>query len=115
MLVLGVVSTEEVIKRKGPPVLTYEERVGIARACKWVDEIYDNAPYDPSIELLDKLNCSHVAHGDDLILLPDGTDSYQAFRNVNRFLTFKRTEGISTTDIVGRLLLLTKSEPNPAM
>lgn len=112
---MGVVSTEEVIKRKGPPVLTYEERVGIARACKWVDEVYDNAPYDPSIELLDKLNCSHVAHGDDLILLPDGTDSYQMFRDVNRFLTFKRTEGISTTDIVGRLLLLTKTEPNPAM
>lgn len=37
------------------------------------------------------------------------------FRDVNRFLTFKRTEGISTTDIVGRLLLLTKTEPNPAM
>jgi ethanolamine-phosphate cytidylyltransferase len=25
---------------------------------------------------------------------------------------FKRTEGISTTDIVGRLLLMTKTEPS---
>lgn len=57
-------------------MLTYEERAGIARACKWVDEVYDNAPYDPTLELLDQLNCSHVAHGDDLILLPDGTNSY---------------------------------------
>ena len=28
--------------------------------------------------------------------------------NVGRFKMFKRTEGVSTTDIVGKLLLLTK-------
>ncbi|EGR30650.1 hypothetical protein IMG5_126990 [Ichthyophthirius multifiliis] len=111
-LVLGVVSQEEVLKRKGPPVLNYEERVGIARACKWVDEIFENAPYDPSLELLDQLNCSHVAHGDDMILLPDGRDQYWEFKEKGRFVMFKRTEGISTTDIVGRLLLMTKTEPS---
>jgi len=47
------------------------------------------------------LKCSHVAHGDDLILLPDGKDSYYEFHQLGRMRVFKRTEGISTTDVVG--------------
>jgi hypothetical protein len=30
-------------------------------------------------------------------------------RKIGRFRVFKRTEGVSTTDIVGKLLLLTKN------
>jgi ethanolamine-phosphate cytidylyltransferase len=36
-----------------------------ARACKWVDEVVENVPYDPTLQLLDSLNCTHIAHGDD--------------------------------------------------
>ncbi|KAL4476418.1 hypothetical protein ABPG74_010151 [Tetrahymena malaccensis] len=109
-LVVGVIAQDEITKRKGPPVLSYEERVGIAKACKWADEICEHAPYDPTIELIDRLNCSHVAHGDDMIVGPDGCDAYSPFKISNRMITFKRTEGISTTDIVGRLLLMTKNQ-----
>jgi len=102
--VVGVIATEEITKRKGPPVLTYEERVGIgrlfhtffenvwnlcfltARACKWADEICENAPYDPTIELIDRLNCSHVAHGDDMIVGPDGCDAYAPFKQSHRMM-----------------------------
>ena len=38
----------------------------------------------------------------------DGHDGYQDIKDANRMILVKRTEGISTTDIVGRLLLLTK-------
>ena len=78
----------------------------MAESCKWADEIVEDVPYDPTLELLDKLKCSHIAHGDDLILTSDGEDSYKQFKDANRMLIFKRTEGISTTDIVGRLLLM---------
>lgn len=44
------------------------QNIKIARACKWVDEICENAPYDPTLELVDSLNCSHVAHGDDIVI-----------------------------------------------
>ncbi|EGR30689.1 hypothetical protein IMG5_125800 [Ichthyophthirius multifiliis] len=115
VLVVGVIAQDEITKRKGPPVLQYEERLAIAKACKWADEICENAPYDPTIELLDRLNCSHVAHGDDMIIGPDGSDAYSMFKESNRMITFKRTEGISTTDIVGRLLLMTKNQPNQDM
>lgn len=79
-LVCGVVSTEEISKRKGEPIMNLEERLILAESCKWVDEIYINAPYDPTIELLDKLNCSHVAHGDDILIKPDGEDCYGVFK-----------------------------------
>jgi glycerol-3-phosphate cytidylyltransferase-like family protein len=49
-----------------------------------------------------------MAHGDDPVLGPDGEDTYGCFKEAGRFKMFKRTEGISTTDIVGRLLLLSK-------
>ena len=123
VLVVGVVSDEEVIFHKGfvyvfykinkiysPPVMSLAERVEIVSACKWVDEIAaDNIPYNPTIELIDTLNCQYVAHGDDLALSADGTDCYSVIKNAGRMRTFKRTQGISTTDIVGRLLLLAKN------
>jgi ethanolamine-phosphate cytidylyltransferase len=49
-----------------------------------------------------------MAHGDDPVLGPDGEDTYGCFKEAGRFKVFKRTEGISTTDIVGRLLSLNK-------
>mmetsp|Transcript_37372 Transcript_37372/g.33504 ORF Transcript_37372/g.33504 Transcript_37372/m.33504 type:complete len:230 (-) Transcript_37372:398-1087(-) len=90
--------------------MSFEERAEIVGACKWVDEIASgDIPYNPTIDLIDRLNCQWVAHGDDLALSADGTDSYSIIRKAGRMKTFKRTQGISTTDIVGRLLLLTKN------
>lgn len=108
-LVVGVIATEEIEARKGTPIMNLEERLILARSCKWCDEVVANVSYDPTIELLNKLNCSHVAHGDDLVVKSDGTDAYYEFKKANRMVIFKRTEGISSTDIVGRLLLMTKN------
>ncbi len=49
-------------------------------------------------------------HGDDPVFNPDGSDSYGPFKEAGRFKLLKRTEGVSTTDIVGRLLLLSKDK-----
>jgi ethanolamine-phosphate cytidylyltransferase len=49
-----------------------------------------------------------MTHGDDLVLAADGSDTYGQFKEAGRFKIFKRTEGVSTTDIVGRLLSLSK-------
>jgi hypothetical protein len=38
----------------------------------------------------------------------DGQDAYGYAKSINRFKMIKRTEGVSTTDIVGRMLLMTK-------
>jgi len=47
-------------------------------------------------------------HGDDLTLTVEGLDTYHLVKNAGRYREVKRTEGISTTDVVGRMLLMTK-------
>lgn len=107
-LVVGVNSDAEILKNKGPPVLTCKERAEILRACKWVDEVYEDTEYTVTIETLDRYNCQYYAHGDDAVFDSEGNDICGMLAKAGRFKMFKRTEGVSTTDIVGKLLLLTK-------
>jgi ethanolamine-phosphate cytidylyltransferase len=115
VLVVGVHSDAEIIRSKGPPVMNNEERLATVKACKWVDEVVFDTPYDPSIELLDKLNCDFSIHGDDTSTTADGEDAYAAVRQAGRLRVIKRTAGVSTTDLVGRLLLMTKTHHVPSV
>lgn len=101
-------SDAEILRNKGPTVLNCKERADILRACKWVDEVYEDTEYTVSIKTLDRYNCQYYAHGDDPVFDVDGTDMCALLSEHGRFKMFKRTEGVSTTDIVGKLLLLTK-------
>ena len=103
-LVLGINSDEEVEAVKGPTVFNGRERWIIAGACKWVDEIVPDTIYTPTVELIDKLNCDFYTHGDDIALNSSGIDSAAALKEVGRFKLFKRTRGVSTTDIAAKLL-----------
>jgi len=117
VLVVGVVNDAEIRRCKGPPVMTEEERVAAVSAVKWVDEVIPDVPYDVSAEftqeLFDKYRIDYIVHGDDPCLLPDGTDAYAAAKKLGRFKMIKRTEGVSSTDIVGRMLLSTRAQPEP--
>eukprot|EP00252_Welwitschia_mirabilis_P017811 TRINITY_DN395_c0_g1_i1.p1 TRINITY_DN395_c0_g1~~TRINITY_DN395_c0_g1_i1.p1 ORF type:complete len:445 (-),score=73.82 TRINITY_DN395_c0_g1_i1:574-1908(-) len=108
-LVVGVVSDEEIIANKGPPVLSLEERIVMVKGVKWVDEVIADAPYaiNESFmkKLFEKYNIDYIIHGDDPCLLPDGTDAYALAKKAGRYKQIKRTEGVSSTDIVGRMLL----------
>lgn len=108
ILVAGVNSDAEILKNKGPTVLNCKERADILRACKWVDEVHEDTEYTVSVDTLDRYNCQFYAHGDDPVYGADGTDMCALLSSVGRFKMFKRTEGVSTTDIVGKLLMLTK-------
>lgn len=108
VLVVGVHSDAEIARNKGPPVMKEQERYFLARSCKWVDEVIEDAPYSPTIELLNSLNCRYAAHGDDLSINENGDDCMSILKRAGRCKIFKRTEGISTTQLVGKLLLMTK-------
>ena len=81
-----------------------EERCAIVRACKWVDEVAEDTEYTLTVELLDRLNCDFYAHGDDIAIDASGQDSASLLKAVGRFKMFKRTRGVSTTDIASKLL-----------
>ena len=75
-------------------------------------------PYNPTIELLDSLGADFAVHGDDDCANADGVDAFAAVKAAGRMAIVKRTEGVSTTDLVNRLLQLTSDErvsPQPAL
>ena len=59
-------------------------------------------------ELVEKHNIDFVVHGDDPCITADGKDAYAYAKSIGRFKLIKRTEGVSTTDIVGRMLLMSR-------
>lgn len=48
-------------------------------------------------------------HGDDITSDSNGEDCYRYVKAAGRFIVVKRTPGISTTDLVGRMLLCTRT------
>nr|XP_020043581.1 ethanolamine-phosphate cytidylyltransferase isoform X1 [Castor canadensis] len=108
-LIVGVHTDEEIAKHKGPPVFTQEERYKMVQAIKWVDEVVPAAPYVTTLETLDKHNCDFCVHGNDITLTVDGRDTYEEVKQAGRYRECKRTQGVSTTDLVGRMLLVTKA------
>ena len=103
-LVAGVHSDEDIRYNKGPPVMSLRERAASLGACKWVDEVVLDAPYNTSLEWLDYYGCKYVVHGDDISTNASGVDAYDAVKKANRMRICKRTENISTTDLVDRIL-----------
>ncbi|KAF2982827.1 hypothetical protein EK904_008854 [Melospiza melodia maxima] len=81
----------------------------MVQAIKWVDEIAPGAPYVTTLETLDKYSCDFCVHGDDITLTIDGKDTYEEVKTAGRYRECKRTQGVSTTDLVGRMLLMTKA------
>lgn len=107
-LFVGCHSDEEVMKYKGPPIMHASERYEALRACKWVTYVVENYPYCTRLKDVERFEIDYVVHGDDISVGLDGRNSYQEIIDAGKFKVVKRTSGISTTDLVGRMLLCTK-------
>ena len=112
-LVVGVNDSQSITDSKGSnPVMNDEERVAVVKSCRWVDEVITHVPYVMNDEYLDYLFTEHkidyIVHGDDPCIV-NGRNVYEAAIKRGKYLEIPRTEGISTTDVVGRMLLLNKS------
>ncbi|XP_071476700.1 ethanolamine-phosphate cytidylyltransferase-like [Diadema antillarum] len=107
-LIVGVHSDADIKEHKGPPVMNEEERYKMVRAIKWVDEVIEGAPYVTQLETLDEHDCDFCVHGNDITLDSDGQDTYRIVKEAGRYKECQRTAGVSTTNIVGRMLLMTK-------
>ena len=89
------------------------ERYESVRGCKWVDEVVEDAPYVTTLEIMDQYECEVCIHGDDLSIGADGKDTYQIVKDAGRFFECRRTQGVSTTELVGRMLLMSKDHSDP--
>ncbi|KAF8063908.1 hypothetical protein N665_1177s0009 [Sinapis alba] len=105
-LLVGCCNDETTHKYKGRTVMTAEERYESLRHCKWVDEVIPDAPWVINQEFLDMHRIDYVAH--DSLPYADtsgaGKDVYEFVKKVGRFKETMRTEGISTSDIIMRIV-----------
>jgi len=103
-LVVGIHSDACIKANKGPPVMSQEERYSLLQHMKWADKIAFDVPYSPSCALLDKVGADFCIHGDDMPVSSDGTGTYDEVIAAGRLRIIKRTEGVSTTDFINRLM-----------
>jgi ethanolamine-phosphate cytidylyltransferase len=106
-LVVGVNDDVSITECKGAPLCNDEERLAMVRGCKFVDEVVERVPYVMTDEYLNyviqKYRIDFVVHGDDPCIV-NGKDVYASAQALGKYRTIPRTEGISTTEIVGRML-----------
>ncbi|KAL4377430.1 hypothetical protein GQ457_02G005700 [Hibiscus cannabinus] len=105
-LLVGCCNDETTHKYKGKTVMTDAERYESLRHCKWVDEVIPDAPWVIDQEFLDKHNIDYVAH--DSLPYADASgaanDVYEFVKAAGKFKETNRTEGISTSDIIMRIV-----------
>ncbi|KAL8911116.1 MAG: hypothetical protein Q9171_003654 [Xanthocarpia ochracea] len=103
-LLVGVTGDSETHKRKGLTVLTGAERTETVRHCKWVDEVIPNCPWVVSPEFLEEHKIDYVAHDDLPYGADEGDDIYAPIKKAGKFLVTQRTEGVSTTGIITKIV-----------
>jgi ethanolamine-phosphate cytidylyltransferase len=108
VLVVGVHGDDEIERNKALPVMNQDERYSLLRHVRWIDEIVYDVPYSPALATLDLARADFCIHGDDMPVNTDGVGAYDTMRDAGKLRIIKRTEGVSTTDLVGRLLTMTK-------
>ncbi|AES65136.1 putative choline-phosphate cytidylyltransferase [Medicago truncatula] len=105
-LLVGCCSDEITHKYKGKTVMNEQERYESLRHCKWVDEVIPDVPWVINQEFIDKHKIDYVAH--DALPYADtsgaGNDVYEFVKAIGKFKETKRTEGISTSDIIMRII-----------
>ncbi|EAU30687.1 hypothetical protein ATEG_08555 [Aspergillus terreus NIH2624] len=103
-LMVGVTGDDETHKRKGLTVLSGAERVESVRHCKWVDEVIPDCPWIVTPEFIEQHQIDYVAHDDLPYGADEGDDIYAPIKAQGKFLVTQRTEGVSTTGIITRIV-----------
>ncbi|KAG8933688.1 hypothetical protein FRC01_007618 [Tulasnella sp. 417] len=104
-LLVGVCSDELCSEHKSRTVMNHAERCESVRHCRWVDEIIPDAPWIIDQTFLDKHNIDFVAHDDDPYQGSDGSeDVYEYVKSIGRFIPTRRTPGVSTSELLERIV-----------
>lgn len=103
-LICGIPSDEETHRRKGLTVLSDKQRADTLVHCRWVDEVIEDAPWCVTPEFLEKHKIDYVAHDDLPYASGNDDDIYKPIKMAGKFLTTQRTEGISTSDIITKII-----------
>ncbi|KAG1685584.1 T-complex protein 1 subunit beta [Phytophthora capsici] len=107
-LIVGCCNDEVTHRLKGRTVMTDKERYESLRHCKWVDEVVEDAPWVITDGFLEKHKIDYVCH--DALPYSDSSgeaaegDVYARIKAMGKFLETRRTDGISTSDLIIRIV-----------
>lgn len=71
---------------------------------RWVDDVLDDIPWIPTIQFLDQHNIDYVAHDAIPYESGDHEDVYAEVKQAGRFAETTRTDGVSTSDLILRII-----------
>ena len=103
-VIVGVSGDKETIGKKGKIVMNEKERSEILEHCKWVDEVIMPCPWVITLDFLEKHNIDYVAHDDAPYGSSGQDDIYKDIKKAGKFMATQRTDGISTSDIILRII-----------
>ena len=103
-LYVGILSDEECTSYKRKPVLTAEERRLNILHSRYVDEIIMNVPNVVTNEFIDKHSIDIVAHAHNVEEDSFYHYQYKIPKELGIFKRLEYTNGITTTDIIKRVL-----------
>lgn len=103
-LLVGVCSDELTQAKKGNTVMDEGERYDALRHCRYVDEVVRDAPWVLDDAFLEKHKIDFVAHDDVPYTIGSGTDIYAGLKAKGMFVATQRTEGVSTSDVIARIV-----------
>ncbi|XP_077987644.1 choline-phosphate cytidylyltransferase A-like isoform X2 [Glandiceps talaboti] len=103
-LLVGVCSDELTHRLKGNTVMNEWERYEALRHCRYVDEVIADAPWTITPDYLEKHKIDFVAHDDLPYVSKDSDDIYKDIKAAGKFVATQRTEGISTSDLIARIV-----------
>jgi len=103
-LLVGVCSDELTQAKKGNTVMDEGERYDALRHCRYVDEVVREAPWVLDDAFLTKHKIDFVAHDDVPYTIGSGTDIYAGLKEKGMFVATQRTEGVSTSDVIARIV-----------
>eukprot|EP00092_Neocalanus_flemingeri_P089227 GFUD01112887.1.p1 GENE.GFUD01112887.1~~GFUD01112887.1.p1 ORF type:complete len:287 (-),score=106.57 GFUD01112887.1:122-982(-) len=104
-LLVGCCNDELTHAHKGKTVMNGAERYEALRHCRYVDEVVVDAPWTLDMEFLEKHKIDFVAHDEAPYTLGSSeADVYAFVKERGMFMPTERTEGVSTSDIVARIV-----------
>jgi cytidyltransferase-like protein len=111
-LIVGVLSDDTAASYKRRPIMSLSERVAVIESCRYVDEVVAGAPYRVTEEFLAEHAITAVVHGDEMSPRDRGI-WYGPIAAAGKLKLVHYTAGISTTDLIRRVLEASPSSLRP--